>query len=226
MREHARATPAVALCLYGVLLSVYLLTYSGVFHSLTLPAFLLLRYRADPWFRTPRTPGRGALDLRTVPPGEDYLAMLEYLRQTARPDDAIILPNGSYTEFMLNYNKSPAAWYALDATACSEPCRREPLLSPLTLRLLARTLERHRRIWLLMDSLPAHGQPRPVERWLSERAYKVDETLFDDYVRLCLYHTGRALDSTWPEHTLGANPAVPLGARKPVGTATGRSPCP
>ncbi len=173
------------------------LAVGSVVLSLALPAFLLFRYRADPWFRTPRTPGRGALDLRTVPPGEEYLAMLDSLRQTARPDDAIVLPNGSYTEFTLNYNKSLAAWYALDAT--------EPPLSPLTLRLLERVNQRHRRIWLLMDSLPAHGQPRPVERWLSQRAYKVDETLFDDYVRLCLYHTGRALDSTRPEHPIGAN---------------------
>jgi hypothetical protein len=126
---------------------------------------LLARWRNDPRFGG----------------GEDYLALLQSLAQASRADDLVLLGNHIYTDFFFNHNRSPARWYALDRGAAT---------SERTLGLLAWSVQHYRRIWLVTDLGRNSGVERPLEAWLTQHAYKIDEAVFSPYARLLLYDTG------------------------------------
>ncbi len=156
----------------------------------------LARYYDDPRF--------GAGDAYTVAMGADYHALLAHLREAARPDDVVLLANRSQARFFQNYNKARPAWYAL-----ARPLNGE--LTAGTLALLDELGRRPGRVWLVEDSQPAAGRPRPVERWLAEHAYHVADATFSDTARLCLFATG-APGGAQPGHplALGLGPDVAL----------------
>ena len=53
-----------------------------------------------------------------------------------------------------------------------------------------------------IDRVPELGLPRPAEKWLTEHAYKLDEEVFSEYSRLCLYATGDAPDPLATQYDL------------------------
>jgi hypothetical protein len=112
--------------------------------------------------------------------GDDYQALLQTLATVSRPDDVVLLDNHIYTDFFFNYNRSRSRWYALD---------RQVDTSDRTRQLLTRSAQRYRRIWLVTDLSPDSPGDRPVEAWLTQHAYKVDEVVFSPYARLMLYDT-------------------------------------
>jgi hypothetical protein len=113
--------------------------------------------------------------------GDDYHALLGYLQDVSHSQDTLVLTNHTYTNFFLNYNKSRLNWYGLT-------WREQPLAAE-TVELLEELVSRYLRIWLVVDHVRALRLPSPVEEWLSQRAYKIDEKVFSDYARLCLYST-------------------------------------
>lgn len=113
--------------------------------------------------------------------GDDYHTLLRYLQDASRPQDTLVLTNHTYTDFFLNYNKSRLNWYGFT-------WREQPLTAE-TIELLERFVSRYQRIWLVVDHVRALRLPSPVEEWLSQRAYKIEEKVFSDYARLCLYST-------------------------------------
>lgn len=143
---------------------------------LSLIAFTLPRYYDDPRFGG----------------GTDYQALLAYLKEASDPEDVMVLTNHGYMDFFLNYDKTTLNWYAL--------VKEGPPLPELTVSLLERLIKRYSRIWLVVDSGPEQGLPRPVERWLTERTYKVQETQFSQYARLLLYSTTNLPDPKQPQH--------------------------
>ncbi len=118
--------------------------------------------------------------------GDDYQALLQTLATVSRPDDVVLLDNHIYTDFFFNRNRSRSRWYALD---------RQVDTSDRTLQLLTRSAQRYRRIWLVTDLSPDSPEDRPVEAWLTQHAYKVDEVVFSPYARLLLYDTATSPQS-------------------------------
>jgi hypothetical protein len=145
--------------------ALFLLTIGGLTLSLGLAWLFLSRCYKDPRFGG----------------GDDYHALLEYLQDFSHPQDTLVLTNHTYTNFFLNYNKSRLNWYGLT-------WREQPLATE-TVELLEGLVSRYPRIWLVVDHVRALHLPSPVEEWLSQRAYKIDEEVFSDYARLCLYST-------------------------------------
>jgi hypothetical protein len=144
--------------------SVMLLAAS-LFLPTVLSWFCLNRYYYEPFFTG----------------GDDYHALLDYLHRASEPQDVLVLDNDRYTNFFLNYNKALIKWYTLTGDEFPPEARKSTLLD--------RLLDRYPRIWLVDDSVPSLGLPRPIERYLSERSYKIDEVTFSNYSRLCLYST-------------------------------------
>jgi 4-amino-4-deoxy-L-arabinose transferase-like glycosyltransferase len=126
--------------------------------------------------------------------GEDYRALLQTLANVSRPDDLVLLNNHIYTDFFFNHNRSLSRWYALDRQANAPPIG--TLAYDRTAQLLTRSMQRYRRIWFVTDLSPDSAEARPVEAWLTERAYKVDEVVFSPYARLLLYDTAPNPQST------------------------------
>lgn len=116
-------------------------------------------------------PDRGA--------GDDYTALVEFLARHERPNDVLLVSNHTYMGFFMNYNKARMKWYCL-LSKQEDPSSDEAAL-------LARLIDRHPRLWLAIDRVPALGLPRPAEKWLVEHTYPVAEQVFSDYCRLCLY---------------------------------------
>ncbi len=148
--------------------------------SLLLPAglswFSLHRYYDDP-----RLGG-----------GPDYHALLDHLQDAARPGDVLVVTNHIYGTFFSNYNKTRLDWYAL--------IKEEGMRFPRTAELFERLIARYRWVWLVVDSVPALREvPRPVERWWTEHAYKVEDVAFSDYCRLLLYSTTDLPDPKTPQ---------------------------
>jgi hypothetical protein len=112
--------------------------------------------------------------------GDDYLALLQTLAVVSRPDDLVLLDNHIYADFFLNHNRSLSRWYALD---------RQTDASDRTVHLLTRSAQHYGRIWLVTDLSPDSAVDRPVEAWLTQHAYKIDEVDFSPYARLLLYDT-------------------------------------
>jgi hypothetical protein len=102
-----------------------------------------------------------------------------------------------YTKFFLNYNKAPLKWYALTGDEFPPEASKSALLD--------RLLDRYPRIWLVDDSVPWLGLPRPIERYLSERSYKIEEATFSNYSRLCLYSTVHQPDPASPQFVTELN---------------------
>jgi hypothetical protein len=119
--------------------------------------------------------------------GEDYLALLKTLAMDSDADDLVLLDNHIYTNFFFNHNRSLSRWYALDQQAN---------ISDRTVHLLTRSAQQYTRIWLVTDRSPDFTSDRPVEAWMTQHAYKVNETVFSPYARLVQYDT-----STGPEAT-------------------------
>lgn len=113
--------------------------------------------------------------------GDDYHSLLGYLQEASRPQDTLVLTNHTYTNFFLNYNKSRLNWYGFT-------WREQPLAAE-TVELLEGLVSHYPRIWLVVDHVRALHLPSPVEEWLHQHAYKIDEKVFSDYARLCLYST-------------------------------------
>jgi hypothetical protein len=153
--------------------------------SLFLPAilswFCLSRYYYEPFFLG----------------GDDYHALLDYLHRASEPQDVLVLDTHLYTKFFLNYNKAPLKWYALTGDEFPPEARKSALLD--------RLLDRYPRIWLVDDSVPWLGLPRPIERYLSERSYKIEEATFSNYSRLCLYSTAHRPDPASPQFVTELN---------------------
>jgi hypothetical protein len=110
--------------------------------------------------------------------GEDYLELLKTLAMVSDADDLVLLDNHIYTNFFFNYNRSLSRWYALDQQA-NMPDR--------TVHLLTRSVQQYASIWLVTDRSPDFASDRLVEAWLSQHAYKVNETVFSPYARLVQY---------------------------------------
>ena len=116
-------------------------------------------------------PNRGA--------GDDYLALVNHLALQARSGDALLVSNHMYMGFFMDYSRARIQWYSLLSQG-TDP-------SPDEITLLNHVLVRHPRVWLAIDRIPALGLPRPAEKWLTQHAYKLDDRVFSDYSRLCLY---------------------------------------
>jgi hypothetical protein len=112
--------------------------------------------------------------------GDDYYGLLQTLAAASLPGDLVLLNNHVYTDFFFNHNRSLSRWYALD---------RHVGTAERTERLLARSTQHYRRIWFVTDLLPDSTAERPVEAWLTQHAYQVDEDVFSPYARLLLYNT-------------------------------------
>ncbi|GAB4541400.1 MAG: hypothetical protein Kow0063_32210 [Anaerolineae bacterium] len=110
--------------------------------------------------------------------GEDYHALLQTLAAVSLPGDLVLLNNHIYTDFFLNHNRSLARWYALD---------RHVGVDKRTEGLLAHSLQRYRRIWLVTDLSPDITTDRPVEAWLTQHTFKLSEVAFSPYARLVSY---------------------------------------
>lgn len=153
--------------------------------SLLLPVvlswFCLSRYYYEPFFTG----------------GNDYHALLDYFQRASEPQDALVLDTDLYTNFFLNYNKALLKWYTLTGDEFPPEARKSALLG--------RLLDRYPRIWLVDDSVPSLGLPRPIERYLSERSYKIDEATFSNYSRLCLYSTAHRPDPASPQFVTELN---------------------
>ncbi len=135
---------------------------------LTISSFSLRRYYDDPHYSG--TAG--------------YRALLACLQDHSRPDDVLILTDASYTDFFLNHNKAPLNWYSLD--------KGESPWGGEAADLLKLLLSRYHRIWLITEPIPVFGWPSGTDRWLAQRAYKVEEMEFGPQARLVLYSTSHA----------------------------------
>jgi hypothetical protein len=183
----------VALVLFSIATLVYfrrheasqraliVLLLGSLFLPFVLSWFCLSRYYYEPFFLG----------------GDDYHALLDYLHQASEPQDVLVLDTYLYTQFFLNYNKTLLKWYTLTGDEFPPAARKSALLD--------RLLERYPRIWLVDDSVPGLGLPRPIERYLSERSYKIDEATFSNYSRLCLYSTAHRPGSEGPQFVTELN---------------------
>ncbi len=131
-------------------------------------------------------PDRGA--------GDDYMALVEFLARHERPNDVLLVSNHTYMGFFMNYNKAAMKWYCL-LSKQDDP-------SPDEAALLARLIDRHPRLWLAIDRVPALGLPRPAEKWLVAHTYPIAEQVFSEYCRLCLYVAADRPSPDAPQHEL------------------------
>jgi len=182
-----------ALLLFSIAILVYFIRHEAsqrasvlvLVGSLLLPialsGFCLSRYYDEPFF----------------PGGDDYHALLNHLSQASKPQDVLILDTDLYTKFFLNYNKTLLKWYTLHGDEFPLEAKKAALLDKL--------LDRYFRIWVVDDSAPSLGLPRPIERYLSERAYKINEVTFSSYSRLCLYSTAHRPNPGSPQFVTELN---------------------
>ncbi|MBI5878065.1 MAG: phospholipid carrier-dependent glycosyltransferase [Chloroflexi bacterium] len=133
-----------------------------VLGAVAAPLFLLARSADDPRY------GGGA----------DYDRLLRDFAARASRNEVMLLDNHVRTSYFLNQNRALPRWYALDRHADG---------SARTLELLDRLLARYGTIWLVSDLSPGGSAPRPVEAWLSARAFKVDDAAYSAYARLLRY---------------------------------------
>lgn len=120
------------------------------------------------------------------------MALVSHLERHATSEDVLLVSSHVYMGFFMNYNRAPVQWYSL--------LSKQPDPSPDEVALLEQVVRRHRRVWLAIDRVPSLGLPRPAEKWLTQHAYKLDEQVFSDYCRLCLYTTEDLPDPQVPQH--------------------------
>ncbi len=117
---------------------------------------------------------------------DDYRGMVEYIRATAGPDDAVILnAPGQWDVFSYYYSVS---WqvYPLPAERPPDRARLEGTLSELT--------SRHRRLYVLYWATDESDPERVMESWLDAHAFKGVERWFGN-VRFVIYTTLRGWEA-------------------------------
>ena len=130
---------------------------------------------------------RGIYVDRRLPAGDDFRALDARLAEVASRDDAVVLDNHVYTEFFMNYDNSAARRYGFLFGDILPPEARNVLEGLILLQ--------HRSIWLVTDHPSYAPIAKPLETWLEQHAFWVDEQSFSDYARLVHFyarlHLGR-----------------------------------
>ncbi|MGC8827339.1 MAG: glycosyltransferase family 39 protein, partial [Anaerolineae bacterium] len=112
---------------------------------------------------------------------DDYRGMVEYIRATAGPDDAVILnAPGQWDVFSYYYRSDPWPVYRL-------PTERPPNRASLE-QGLAELTGRHRRLYVLYWATDESDPERIMESWLDAHAFKGVERWFGN-VRFVMYTT-------------------------------------
>jgi hypothetical protein len=93
-------------------------------------------------------------------------------------------------------------------------------------QVLTEALASHDRVWLVTGGLPPNDPENSVERWLAERAYKANDTWYDDF-RLLDYAVASSLEgvplTTVNKPLIGeqTSEVTVVGARWPQGSTPG-----
>jgi hypothetical protein len=164
------------------------LTYGG----------LRLLYNRDPLYLSSRTDLRQTVDL---------------IRETVTPGGVVVINDPETTWFWMNYGKVGRRWIVgLGYQPGDRGSFEQPVLvesenaaeeiaagAPRLIRGLA---ESRGRLWLFMNASPElPWSRRPLERFMGERYYRIDDLHISPYARLLSYDTAAA--PAWDE------PAVP-----------------
>ena len=109
-------------------------------------------------------------------------------------EDVFLMPDPTLTDYFLNYLHAPLPWYGV-----------EP--KPVDETLGARLAARYDRILLGRDRSAAtddQEERRGWERWLTDNAFKLAETRYEDWGRLLAFSAaGAAAEMARPEQALG-----------------------
>jgi hypothetical protein len=98
----------------------------------------------------------------TLPLKEDYRSAAQFLRERARPDDAVVIMAG-YLEYAFIYYGVDGETPLGDVSAAEQV---PPALAPIA--------DGHRRVWFVQSHYEIVDPGRHAERWLLERCQKVD----------------------------------------------------
>ncbi len=154
-------------------------------------------------------------------------SVLDTLNAELRPGDAVILNDGAYRDFMMNYYKRLEPVYTMPLApgeqleegkppeiVTSNPDERP---NPYTTMLCARLALNTSRWWFLTEFNPfSPGRLRPVEQFLVQHYFPVDEAIKNPTARLLLFAPISAPQSwvpPWPQYQADAD----FGAAKLVG---------
>ncbi|MBN2304480.1 MAG: hypothetical protein JXQ72_08395 [Anaerolineae bacterium] len=168
-------------------------------------------------------------------PARDLLSLLE---NRIAPDDVIVLNDFTYAEFFMNYYKrtepviytlpiSPGERPSPEQTPEVESSHPDALIHRSGTLVLADLGQRHKRLWLVINSSPfIPWSVRPVEHYLSRYYFPVEEVKSTDTARAVRFDMTPAPPPTallWPEHPVnaqfGENPGLQLtGYDIPGGT--------
>jgi 4-amino-4-deoxy-L-arabinose transferase-like glycosyltransferase len=107
--------------------------------------------------------------------------LVAYLETHVAPGDLAVMNAPAQTDFFLNYFRSPVKWYGLDEE--SYPLR------PQTINLLTKLEKNASRLWLMRDVHAWADPKRGIEQYLTEQAYKVEDHLFLDWMRVMAFST-------------------------------------
>lgn len=128
---------------------------------------------------------------------DNYRGMVEYIRATAGPDDAVILnAPGQWDVFTYYYRADPWPVYLLPAERPPNRAALETALAELT--------SRHRRLYVLYWATDESDPERIMESWLDAHAFKGVERWFGN-VRFVIYTTLRGWDGPMQALAVGAH---------------------
>jgi uncharacterized membrane protein len=99
----------------------------------------------------------------TVPLKEDYRRAAGFLKEQARPDDAVVIMAG-YLEYAFIYYGVDGETPLGDVSSAEQV---PPALAPIA--------DKHRRVWFVQSHYEIVDPGRHAERWLLERCQKVNE---------------------------------------------------
>lgn len=123
---------------------------------------------------------RGIYSDRRLPAGDDFRALAARLVEVAGRDDAVLFDNHVYTEFFMNYDNSAARRYGFLFGDTLQPEARAFLEGLILLE--------HRNIWLVTDHPTYAPIVKPLETWLEQHAFRVNEQSFSEYARLVRFY--------------------------------------
>ena len=118
--------------------------------------------------------------------------IVEHLNENAHPDDILIVNSAFQSDYFLNRLQASLKWYGLGD-------QEYPIRKDIS-ALVDRILDQGRQIWLVRGQPKEVDEYRGLERYLIERAFKVDELQFENWSRLMLFlpPRGETICNAWP----------------------------
>ena len=144
---------------------------------------------------------------------ETVLAVVEVLTNHSQPGDAILSAAVTHSQTFQNLYKGPLPIYGV---------RNDPLPYPAqAVERLARFVDRHQRLWLLLEWTPPRDPESGLEVWLAQRAFYTREWEWDA-LRLVLYDPGPSPPLAEQEWQLGDSIALQAYGLSPTAVSSGQ----